>query len=66
MYDTAKVLLKTFSVSEVRRINGAWFITKSKMLNNQTDHTTELFLDDIKVNSVVPDDDLTVRALERQ
>ncbi len=65
MYDKSKTLLKTLSVEEVRRVSGHWFITRSKMENHKESHSTELFLDKITPGMNFPDDDFTVRALEK-
>jgi outer membrane lipoprotein-sorting protein len=65
MFDKAGVLNKTFETIEVRRVSGHWFISKSRMQDNQHDHSTELVLDDIDVGTAVSDDEFTVRALEK-
>jgi outer membrane lipoprotein-sorting protein len=65
MFDKAGVLSKTLEALEVKRISGRWFISKSRMQDNQHDHTTELVLDDIDAVTDVSDDEFTVRALEK-
>jgi outer membrane lipoprotein-sorting protein len=65
MYDMASVLVKTFEAREVRRVSGSWFISKSLMTNHRSDHTTLLVLTGIAVNANVPDEEFSVRALER-
>jgi hypothetical protein len=65
MYDRAGVLSKTLEALEVRRVGGRWFISKSRMRDNQHDHTTDLVLDDIDAVTDVSDDEFTVRALEK-
>jgi hypothetical protein len=65
MYDKAGVLSKTLEVLEVRRVSGHWFISKSRMHDDQHDHSTELVLDDIDATTDVSDDEFTVRALEK-
>lgn len=65
MYDRSKVLLKTFEALEVKRVSGDWFISRSRMINHQNGHQTELILDEISVNNEFPDSDFTVRALEK-
>ncbi len=65
MYDRSKSLVKVFTTLEVRRVSGQWFISKSKMVNQQQAHTTELFLDQISTSEQFSDDDFTVRALEK-
>jgi hypothetical protein len=66
LYDKAKTLLKTFSAEEVRRVSGRWFITKSKMVNHREQHQTELTLSKVQPRDDVPDDEFTVRNLEKQ
>jgi outer membrane lipoprotein-sorting protein len=65
MFDKANVLLKTFTVQEVRRVQNQWFITKSQMVNQAQSHTTDLVIDQIVVKSDIPDEEFTVRALEK-
>jgi hypothetical protein len=65
MFDKAKVLVKTFTAGEVRRVSGRWFVSKSKMVDNSQSHETELDLDTIAVSGAEPDDEFTVRALEK-
>jgi hypothetical protein len=65
MYDRAKVLVKTFSAQEVRRVDGLWFITKSRMLDHAHSHSTDLILDGVTPLKSVPDDEFTVRNLEK-
>jgi outer membrane lipoprotein-sorting protein len=65
MYDKAKVLLKTLTADEVRRVNGHWFITKSHMVNHLENHRTDMFLEQVKPRDDIPDDDFTVRMLEK-
>lgn len=65
LYDKSSVLLKTFTTLEIKRVSGAWFITKSRMVNHQQNHTTDLFLDQVSTAEQIPDDEFTVRALEK-
>lgn len=65
MYDRAKAHLKTFEAIETRRVSGAWFISKSRMVNHQDKHSTELTLDSIAVKTRFADDEFSVRALEK-
>jgi len=65
MYDAAGVLLKTFAAEQVQRINGHWFITRSKMTNHVESHVTSLVLERITVTTAIAEDELTVRALEK-
>jgi hypothetical protein len=65
MYDRAKVHVKTFEALETRRVNGMWFISKSRMSSHQAKHATELFLEQIAVKTGYSDDEFSVRALEK-
>lgn len=65
MYDRANVHTKTFEAHAVRRVSGSWFISKSLMTNHKTNHKTQLELQSIVVDADIPDEEFTVRALER-
>lgn len=65
MYDRAKTLVKTFSAQEVRRVDGEWFITKSRMLDHATGHSTELLLDSVTPLKDASDAEFSVRNLEK-
>lgn len=65
MYNRAGVLLKTLVTLELRRIDGRWFLTRSRMTDHAAARTTELVLDNIQPRSDVPDDEFTVRNLEK-
>ena len=65
MYDRSGGLLKTFEAVETKRVQGSWFISKSRMVNHQQKHTTELLLEQIAVKTDMADDEFTVRALEK-
>lgn len=65
MYDKANVLMKTFEAREVRRVSGSWFVSKSMMTDHKHDHTTLLTLHSIMVDVDIPDEEFTVRALEK-
>jgi Outer membrane lipoprotein-sorting protein len=65
MYDREGVLFKTFTAKEVRRIDGHWYITKSRMVDHVHSHETELVIDQITPSSSVPDEEFTVRSLEK-
>ncbi len=66
MFDKAQVLLKTLTTEEVRRVGGTWFITRSKMVNHREQHQTELTLTKVQPKNDVPEDQFTVRNLEKQ
>jgi outer membrane lipoprotein-sorting protein len=65
MYDKANVLVKTLGIDEVRRVSGAWFITKSHMINHKDNHRTDLTLEQVTPKHDIADDEFTVRALEK-
>jgi hypothetical protein len=65
MYDRQKVLLKTFEALEFKRVSGRWFVSKSRLTNQQLNHTTELDLQQITVTNDLPDDTFSLRALEK-
>jgi hypothetical protein len=65
MYDRAKVLFKTFTAQEVRRISGRWYITKSRMVDHVQTHETELVIENIAPATDIADDEFTVRNLEK-
>jgi outer membrane lipoprotein-sorting protein len=65
MYNKAGVLLKTLATEEMRRIQGRWYITKSLMTSHQDSRTTELILENITPRADIPDDEFTVRNLEK-
>ena len=65
MYDKADVLIKTFEAQEVKRVSGQWFLSKSLMTDHKHDHTTLLVLESIIVNANIPDEEFSVRALEK-
>jgi outer membrane lipoprotein-sorting protein len=65
MYDKANVLIKTFEAREVRRVSGSWFVSKSMMTDHKHAHSTLLTLHSIIVDVDIPDEEFTVRALEK-
>jgi outer membrane lipoprotein-sorting protein len=65
LYDRAKVLLKTFTAQEVRRVSGHWYITRSRMVNHVQTHETELVIENITPATDISDDEFTVRNLEK-
>jgi len=65
MFDRAQVLVKTFTAQEVQRIGGHWYITKSHMIDHAQSHTTDLIIDSVTPSNDIPDDEFTVRNLEK-
>jgi hypothetical protein len=64
-YDKANVLIKTLTSSEMKRVSGRWFITKSRLTNHAESHTTDLVLDKVIPRDDIADEEFTVRALEK-
>ena len=64
MYDKSKVLLKTYQASEMKRVDGHWYASKSRIENHRENHTTDLYLDDMKPASPA-DTEFTVGNLEK-
>jgi len=65
LFDRANALLKTFTAQEVRRVSGHWYVTKSRMVDNQHGHETTLAIDQIEPATDISDDEFTVRNLEK-
>jgi len=65
MYNRAGVLLKTLTTQEIRRVGGRWFITRSLMQNHELKRQTELIIETITPRTDIPDDEFTVRNLEK-
>ena len=65
MYDRANVLAKTLTALEVRRIKGQWYVTKSQMVDHAQSHQTGLVIDSIEPTADIPDEEFTVRNLEK-
>lgn len=65
MFDKSGSLIKTFAALEVRRVDGSWFITKSKMVNVQLGHTTILNLNSVSPSTSFEESLFTVRELEK-
>jgi hypothetical protein len=65
LYDRKGALKKVLVAEEEQRVNGRWFITRAKITNQKNAHSTELVLDRVLPRDDLPDDDFTVRALEK-
>ena len=64
-YDEDGDHLKTLTVKEHKKINGYWVIVNSQMHNTQKDHTTEMVLENVKINTGVSDNQFTQRMMKR-
>jgi Outer membrane lipoprotein-sorting protein len=65
MYDASNALFKTFTAQEVRRVSGHWYVTKSKMVDHLHGHETQLVMDSVVFNDDIPDEEFTIRNLEK-
>ena len=65
MYDKQNALFKTFEALEFKRVSGQWFVSRSRVTNEQSKHSTEVQLEQINLSTHAADDAFTVRALEK-
>jgi len=66
MYGKDGAAMKTLLAQEVQRKSGRWFITRSLMQNAEPKRTTELTLVEVTPRDDIPDDEMTVRNLEKE
>ncbi|MBN2280758.1 MAG: outer membrane lipoprotein-sorting protein [Candidatus Marinimicrobia bacterium] len=64
-YDEDGEHLKTLSVKEYEKIKEYWIITNSQMQNVQKEHTTDMKLADLKIDTGIPDTWFTERMMKR-
>lgn len=64
-YDEDGEHLKTLSVEKYGKIKDYWIITHSKMHNVQKDHTTDMLLEDLKIDGGMSDNKFTERMMKR-
>ena len=64
-YDEDGEHLKTLSVEKYDKINGYWIIKHSKMHNVQKDHTTDMLLENMKIDIGIQDSKFTLRMMKR-
>lgn len=64
MYDKSSTLLKTYQASEMKRVDGHWYASKGRIENHREQHTTDLYLDDMKATKAA-DTEFTVNNLEK-
>ncbi|MDZ7721261.1 MAG: outer membrane lipoprotein-sorting protein [candidate division KSB1 bacterium] len=64
-YDEDGGHLKTLTVKEYKEIESYWIITHSQMHNVQKDHTTDMKLKDLKIDTGIPDRQFTERMMKR-
>ena len=58
--------LRTIESKEARKIDGRLFITRTLATNHAESRTTELVLDEVKPTDAIPEDEFTLRALEKE
>lgn len=64
-YDEDGDLLKILEVKEVKKIKGYDVVTRSKMKNVQNGHSTEIALEDVVLESGIPNSKFTERMMKR-
>ena len=64
-YDEDGELLKTLTVEKYGKMKNYWLITHSVMHNVQKDHTTDMLLADLKIDSGISDKQFTERMMRR-
>jgi len=64
-YDEDEDLLKTLSIKKVEQISGYWVISHSVMKNSQKNHSTNIELSNIKINTGVSSSKFSERMMTR-
>ena len=64
-YDEDEEHLKTLSVKKYDKIKDYWIITNSQMHNVQKDHTTDMKLENLKIDIGIADNKFTERMMKR-
>jgi outer membrane lipoprotein-sorting protein len=64
-YDEYEEHLKTLSVKKYDKIKNYWIITNSQMHNVQKDHTTDMLLENLKIDIGIEDNKFTERMMKR-
>ncbi len=64
-YDEDEDLLKILTVKKVEEIKGFWVITHSEMFNVQKEHKTKMLLENVQLDSGIPDNKFTERMMKR-
>ena len=65
-YDADGNELKRLTVSEVKKVEGRWVITESKMVDLKRQHTTVMKVTEIDIRDDIPLEQFEERALERE
>jgi len=64
-YDEDGDLLKILAVKKYEKLSGLWIILRSQMLNTQKKHTTDMELNNVKINSGIKANMFTERMMKR-
>ena len=64
-YDEDEELLKVLTIKKVEQIKGYWVISHSEMKSVQKNHTTNIELSNIKINTGVPSSKFSERMMTR-
>jgi hypothetical protein len=64
-YDRQDKLQRTLACSDIRQVEGIWTTGKMLMKNMNTNHTTEIAMNDVHYNQPLNDSLFTVASLER-
>ena len=64
-YDKMGNLLKTLTISDIKKIDGFWTAQKMHIINHQTDHQTILLMSETKYNIEIDENLFTVSNLEK-
>ncbi|MFO0738977.1 MAG: outer membrane lipoprotein-sorting protein [Labilithrix sp.] len=65
MFDKSGTAVKTLLSREIQKHGGRWFITASRMTDMSTNRQTELSMDKVDRREDIPNDNFSVRALEK-
>ena len=65
IYDRTGKLQKTLVARELRRMDGRWFVTMSRMTQHVTGRSTDLLLERVTPKNDIPSEAFSLRALER-
>jgi hypothetical protein len=65
VYDRDGNLLKTRVVQEIRKVQNRFFPSKALITNNKDGHSTLLTYDKIVIRASIPNDEFTLRSLEK-
>ena len=62
-YDKNGKLLKVLTISDVQKIKGYWVILKTEMRNVQKNHSTQMLLSNLKIDTGISADKFTERSM---